>query len=71
MFREEEAESPIEEVPTLTFNSLDSETNPLSLIETEHREKLTTSLNYTNPNLLESGKETATNLLLNNHDCFS
>ncbi len=69
--REEKAESPAEEAPTLIFNSLASEPDPLSLTEMECREKLATNLNFTNPNLSKSEKETATNLLLDNHDCFS
>ncbi len=55
MLREGKAEP--EEATTLILNSLDSELDSLSLTEMERQEKLATSLNYTNPNLLESEKE--------------
>ncbi len=61
MLSKEKTESSVEETLMLVLNSLVSEPDPLSLTEMEHREKLATNFNYTNPNLSESEKEIATN----------
>ncbi len=55
----------------IQVNGIESEVKAPPLTTEERREKLHSSLNYSNPNLTEEEKICTTEMLLKNHSSFS
>ncbi len=69
--REQEAQHKAESEEIVQVNGIESEVKAAPMTDKERREKLRSSLTYSNPNLTEEEKIHATELLLKNHASFS